>query len=254
MRDHVSDGDLLLYAACELDGERCAAVDNHVGACPVCAHRIHYLEESVAEFAQLESSAVDPYVPSPEPARARLAAQLARPRRWALAFPAMAAAILLVITGAALLLRRGPDRHVERPDPGLTPGSIVSTSAQMLCAEPEREPPPIDPAVAKSVFDRYGIAPAPGNYELDYLVTPALGGSADASNLWPQRYDAGEWNSRVKDALEDRLRSMVCSGEVDLATAQSELAADWIGAYRRRFGTARPLLNHFAFVKDRPWE
>ena len=41
--------------------------------------------------------------------------------------------------------------------------------------------------------------------------------------------------------LEERLHTLVCSGQVDLATAQRELATDWIGAYKKYFHTARPL-------------
>ena len=73
-------------------------------------------------------------------------------------------------------------------------------------------------------------------------------------NLWPQPYSEGTWNARVKDALEDRLRTMVCAGSLDLATAQRALADDWIGAYKQYFRTSEPLPDHLAFVKDRPWE
>ena len=82
----------------------------------------------------------------------------------------------------------------------------------------------------------------------------ALGGSLDANNLWPQPYSAGVWNARVKDALEDRLRALVCEGKLDLATAQRDLAHDWIAAYKKYFRTGAPLVDHIAFVKDRPWE
>jgi len=39
----------------------------------------------------------------------------------------------------------------------------------------------------------------------------------------------------VKDALEDRLHTMVCSGQLDLATAQRELSRDWVAAYKKYF-------------------
>ena len=47
---------------------------------------------------------------------------------------------------------------------------------------------------------------------------------------------------------------MVCDGQLDLATAQRDLAEDWIAAYKKYFQTGQPLLVHVAFVKDRPWE
>ena len=88
---------------------------------------------------------------------------------------------------------------------------------------------------------------------MDYLITPALGGSDDIRNLWPQPYSAGVWNARVKDALEDRLRQLVCEGKLDLESAQREIARDWIGAYKKYFHTDHPLVHHLSFVKDRPW-
>jgi hypothetical protein len=45
----------------------------------------------------------------------------------------------------------------------------------------------------------------------------------------------------VKDALEDRLHSMVCEGKLDLRTAQRDIATDWIAAYKKYFHTDRPL-------------
>jgi hypothetical protein len=61
------------------------------------------------------------------------------------------------------------------------------------------------------------------------------------------------WNAHVKDALEDHLRRLVCQGELDLESAQHEIAEDWIGAYKKRFRTEYPLAEHIGFVKDRPW-
>ena len=100
-------------------------------------------------------------------------------------------------------------------------------------------------ALQRKVFEEYGIAAAdPRAYEVDYLVTPALGGADDIHNLWPHSYSATVWNAWVKDALEDRLREMVCDGRLDLATAQQEIAANWIAAYKKYFHTDEPLAQH----------
>jgi hypothetical protein len=66
--------------------------------------------------------------------------------------------------------------------------------------------------------------------------------------LWPQSYTATVWNAHVKDALEDRLRDLVCDGQLDLATAQREIAANWVEAYKKYFHTDRPLSR---FAEDR---
>ena len=83
----------------------------------------------------------------------------------------------------------------------------------------------------------------PDAYEINYLITPDLGGAANIRNLWPQPYDTA-WNARVKDQLEERLHSMACNGEIDLGTAQHDLAADWIAAYEKYFYTNRPDVGH----------
>ena len=57
-----------------------------------------------------------------------------------------------------------------------------------------------------------------------------------------------------KDALEDHLHGLVCGGKVDLATAQQDIARDWIAAYKKYFRTEKPLPEHLSFLKDRPWE
>ena len=48
------------------------------------------------------------------------------------------------------------------------------------------------------------------------------------------------WNAHVKDKLEHRLHELVCQGKLDLPTAQHDIAADWIGAYKKYVGTADP--------------
>ncbi len=74
-------------------------------------------------------------------------------------------------------------------------------------------------------------------YELDYLITPELGGIADRRNLWPERYDSRVWNAHVKDELERLLPQLVCQGRLDLVTAQQDIAANWIVAYQKYFQT-----------------
>jgi hypothetical protein len=54
----------------------------------------------------------------------------------------------------------------------------------------------------------------------------------------------------VKDALEDRLRRMVCAGQIDLATAQHEIAVTGIAAYKKYFHTDRPLSAHLRFRRE----
>jgi hypothetical protein len=41
----------------------------------------------------------------------------------------------------------------------------------------------------------------------------------------------------VKDDLEERLDEMVSTGQLDLTTAQRDIATDWIAAYKKYFRT-----------------
>jgi hypothetical protein len=94
----------------------------------------------------------------------------------------------------------------------------------------------------QEVFQEYGIANArAGDYEIDYLIAPGLGGLEDIHNLWPEPYTSPMWNAHVKDALEERLHEMVCTGKLDLSTAQRDIATDWIAAYKKYFHTDKPL-------------
>ncbi|MBS1833972.1 MAG: hypothetical protein JST65_14740 [Acidobacteria bacterium] len=142
----------------------------------------------------------------------------------------------------------------NQPDPTLTPGR-VSATANRVCLVAEDRHIALSDARAMEVFRRYAIRhPKPGQFEIDYLIPPDLGGSPDPDNLWPQPYEAGVWNSHVKDALEDRLHTLVCTGRLDLATAQKDLMNGWIPAYRKYFATNEPLQEHALFLKDKPWE
>jgi hypothetical protein len=79
-----------------------------------------------------------------------------------------------------------------------------------------------------------------GDYEVDHLISLSLGGSNSIRNLWPQSTKTTPWNSYVKDALERKLHNLVCAGQLDLKNAQSEMASNWIGAYRKYISKSPP--------------
>ncbi len=134
---------------------------------------------------------------------------------------------------------------VSLPDSSLTPGAATLATRGTVCAQANTKNKAVSVALQRKVFQEYGIADAkPQAYEVDYLVTPALGGADDIRNLWPHSYSATSWNAQVKDALEDRLREMVCDGSLDLAEAQQEIARNWIAAYQKYFHTDQPLPEH----------
>jgi hypothetical protein len=249
--DHLSDQELVLAADGELTPRRDAQVRAHLAACWQCRTRLRELEGAIADVVHLHSASLDSRVPPAAPARAMLKAELADvasrtvtrpawflPGRWP-ALVALAAAVLLMVYVVAIP-RRG-----ESPVPSrkLTPGAVRNVAKDDVCsANAQASMVPV--ALQRRVFEEYGIANAPQNaYEVDYLITPELGGAADIRNLWPEPYSATVWNAHVKDQLEDRLHQLVCGGQLDLATAQHDIATDWIAAYKKYFNSSRPRQN-----------
>jgi hypothetical protein len=159
-------------------------------------------------------------------------------RNLAYAYALALSAALLVL--APLAVDRFQNDN-PAPKSRFTPGDTVPITKEELCRG-NASTPSIPPALERQVLSEYGISnPAPDAYEIDYLITPELGGATSLRNLWPQPYRNTTWNARVKDQLENRLHQMVCSGEIDLVTAQHELATDWISAYKKYFRTRKPL-------------
>ncbi len=269
---HIPDDEILLALEGELREARTREVSGHLAHCWTCRARRDDFERGIGEFMELRKSASAAMpVPSAEGPVARLSAQMALAvseqrstnrslgawwRRHAMPAGVSIAMIAISALGLAFFLSAPMPVGGPLPDGRLTPGATRLISREQVCVAPADDGRHTAPLVlANQVFQRYRIVrPAPGTYEVDYLINPSLGGAEDVRNLWPQPYSAGEWSSRVKDALEDHLRRLVCEGRMDLATAQREIATDWIGAYRRHFRSSRPLAAHAVFVKDRPWE
>ena len=129
------------------------------------------------------------------------------------------------------------------PDPKMTPGATLPVAAGDICVPGYTKKVRNVPAGVKAqVYAEYGIAShRPGEYEVDHLISLELGGANSLKNLWPQSYVTQPWNAHVKDKLENELHAEVCAGKIDLATAQHEIATDWIASYKKHFGTNSPL-------------
>ncbi len=259
---HIDDSVLMLEIDGELDSAEAAAARRHCEACLECRERRRLLANAAERFDAAYRSAFRPEPPDASVARlrARMADAVRTPAGTAakarFATPAAAigaAAALIIVVGAIEFSGRravaGP-----LPDARLTPGLAHAVSRDRVCADNTPDAPEIPSELAAQVFRGYRIDPRPRAYEVDYLISPSLGGAGDIRNLWPQPYAEGVWTSRVKDALEDHLRSLVCAGRIELAAAQREIASDWIAAYQKYFMVDKPLPDHIAFVKDRPWE
>ena len=144
-----------------------------------------------------------------------------------------------ILLGVILLSCLASTATVERgslPDPRLTPGDTLRVTPADICAPGyttivRAVPAAVKRQVYQPMVDREERVCC----EVDHLIALELEGSNRLTNLWPERYDI-TWNAHVKDRLENRLHEMVCTGQVDLATAQREIATDWISAYKRYEG------------------
>ena len=158
---------------------------------------------------------------------------------------AFALAFSLVVVLAA-----PPARAQVLPDPWQTPGAIdpritEANIASTICVPgyTERVRPPED----VSYRLKHELMAAYGHrgerlryYELDHLIPLELGGAPLArANLWvePRRARDG-WDAARKDELERALNKLVCTHRLDLATAQRDIATNWIAAYRKYLGAS----------------
>lgn len=148
---------------------------------------------------------------------------------------ASAASAAATPRASAVVLAAAPDRWGSRPPHRVTPGAgrhslaaiCPAVSAALEAARPSM-------AVRNEVFAEYGIpASQYHRYRIDHLVPLELDGSNSIRNLWPQLVGA----ARAKDRLENALHSMVCSGQITLASAQRAISGNWVSVYHKYVAT-----------------
>lgn len=126
----------------------------------------------------------------------------------------------------------------QLPDPRCTPGSIDPAVTQAgirstICVSGYTKT--VRPPESQTTAFKYGVAypaygvPSPARSELDHLVPLELGGSNDATNLWPETGKV----PNPKDDVERALNRAVCSGRVSLPAAQLAIASDWLTAEKK---------------------
>lgn len=126
------------------------------------------------------------------------------------------------------------------PDQSCTPGAaFASTESNRICipgySSSVRN---VSQQLKDQVYAEYGITShSAGQYEVDHLIPLELGGSNDIANLWPEPASPTP-GFHQKDELENSLHTKVCSEGMALATAQAEIAANWLSAYRPAGGNA----------------
>jgi hypothetical protein len=264
---HLSDEELLLFAADEISKTDADQVRRHLSSCAQCRSREVELKKTFSEFADLRDANFGVTMPSGAGPRALLKARLdaaamadekpwwgrfvagVSPRGWMHLYAALGVAMLCVAVryrGNDILHRPSVSSYMQArpvPDSSLTPGVTRPVGLADICPRRLSDlDPVVSPSIQKVVFKEYGIGDVPSkDYQVDYLINPQLGGTDDIRNLWPQPYGTTVWNAHAKDALEDRLYQMVCEKQIDLASAQRDIARDWISAYKKYFHTSEPV-------------
>jgi hypothetical protein len=257
---HPPDETLLLLIDREVHGLKAFRLRRHLASCPDCRSRLSLLENTSSNVAALQTSRANAVEDSTARARAflkaRMQASLQQQPTPAAASPNVrrfVVALAAAIVGATMLYQFGAPRKpantdanlkiITVPNKDLTPGATRKVDLAELCGNTGSDlDPEVSPSEEKIVLHEYGVDSAPaGAYQVDYLINPQLGGTDDIKNLWPEPYKSTEWNAHAKDALEVRLHEMVCYQQIDLGSAQRDLATDWIAAYKKYFHAAEPL-------------
>jgi hypothetical protein len=214
------------------------------------------LQSTIANFVRARNLELNEQLPSAAGPRALLRARMAEaaaapsapPRsslvrflfpvasvgRLAMAGSAFAAVLLVILA----IFESTVNAEGPKPRSGITPGEARPITLEEVCLYSKAEviSKDIPEDMRQKVFAEYGIrSPQKGQFEVDYLITPDLGGTESIRNLWPQPYSV-RWNAHVKDKLEQRLHELVCDRKLDIATAQHDIAVDWIAAYRKYIG------------------
>ena len=124
------------------------------------------------------------------------------------------------------------------PDPQCTPGALnpavtQATIGATICVsgytKTVRPAESITETEKQGSMAAYGDGGSMSGYEYDHLVSLELGGAAnDPRNLWPEPGAS----PNPKDAVENTLHDLVCSGQIPLAQAQHIVATNWV-AYAR---------------------
>lgn len=123
------------------------------------------------------------------------------------------------------------------PDPICTPGVInpnvlQSNIQQTICktgwTATIRPPQSYTQPLKVQGIKNYGYSDTNlAHYEEDHLISLELGGSpSDPKNLWPEPGAS----PNPKDAVENRLKSEICSGKISLMQAQQEISTNWQSA------------------------
>jgi hypothetical protein len=116
-------------------------------------------------------------------------------------------------------------------NPVVTQEKIATTICKSGWTKTIRPPASKTNRIKKELMARYHLPGKLSDYELDHLISLEIGGNPiDPDNLWMEHW-ADPWGARTKDALETKLKRLVCAGTITLAEAQQAISGNWVEAY-----------------------
>jgi len=124
------------------------------------------------------------------------------------------------------------------PDSRLSPGDVLTSDTAVICVPGyTKTVRNVPQALKEQVYREYNITGrAPGEYEIDHIISLELGGSNSIRNLFPESFKSQPLNAHVKDTLENKLHDLACSGKVTMQEAQQAIASNWTTAYVKYVG------------------
>jgi hypothetical protein len=253
---HLAPEELLLFHDGEMESKLARVADLHLGRCLLCTAALERMKVTLEDVTMMCDLDYRDARSSSQRMRLRLrlgqeaqsgwTGMLAQYARWTMGL--RVAMVLLIVASGVYVVRNYPFQIESAsamprslPDPRLTPGDAVPVRYADICpAKDADQDPPLPLKVRDTVLHEYGVSGGAmqREFRVDYLISPQLGGTAEIRNLWPQPSRSNAWNASEKDALETKLHSMVCQGEMPLSEAQHEIATDWIASYKKYFRTA----------------
>lgn len=120
-------------------------------------------------------------------------------------------------------------------NPKVTQATIKDTICRSGYTKGIRPPASITGREKHANAQSYSYTGSLSDAEYDHLISLELGGDPnDPRNLWVEPpspgHQPGAGVNNPKDKVENTLHSLVCSGQVPLATAQSAIASNWTTA------------------------
>lgn len=121
-------------------------------------------------------------------------------------------------------------------NPNVNQGNLATTICVSGWTKTIRPPASYTNKLKRKQMAAMKLPGGPRLYEEDHLLPLEIGGHpTDPNNLWPEKWD-GPRGAHKKDALENKLRRLVCAGTITLEQAQHEISTDWVASFRKRIG------------------